>query len=253
MSRFTPILLVVLLPLIARAAEPAAPPVRPLRVAIYTDVGGATAAPNVEKCLVPAEAYAAKRVTAAQIRAGALKDFDVIVQPGGSGSKQAETLGEEGREQIRKFVDGGGGYVGICAGAYLASSDYKWSLNILNAKVIDKEHWARGTGPVQLGLSAEGRKVLSLDKEQVTCEYRQGPLLAPGDHPTLPAYAPLATYLTEVAKKGAPAGVMKDTTAIAAAPFGKGKVIAISPHPEKTPGLEDVIRKALAHVAPAPG
>jgi glutamine amidotransferase-like uncharacterized protein len=229
------------------AGEPQAPPPA-LRVAIYTDVGGATAAPNIEKCLVPAERYAARRVTAAQIREGVLKDFDVLVQPGGSGSKQAETLGKDGRERIRTFVDGGGGYVGICAGAYLATSDYEWSLNILNAKVIDKKHWARGTGPVQLGVSAEGRKTLAVDKERVTCEYRQGPLLAPGEHPTLPPYIPLATFLTEVAKNGAPEGVMKDTTAVAAAAYGKGKVIAISPHPEKTPGLEGVVRAALAYV-----
>ncbi|MFM9148181.1 MAG: BPL-N domain-containing protein [Verrucomicrobiota bacterium] len=36
---------------------------------------------------------------------------------GGSGSAEAEGLGVAGREEVRKFVREGGGYVGICAGA----------------------------------------------------------------------------------------------------------------------------------------
>jgi hypothetical protein len=52
-----------------------------------------------------------------------------------------------------------------------------------------------------------------------------------------------------MAKKGAPSGVMKGTTAIAAAEFGKGRVICISPHPEKTKGLDGFIRHAVTWVA----
>src|SRR4051812_18762966 len=83
------------------------------------------------------------RVGAKDIREGVLKEMDVLVQPGGSGSKQAEALQPEGCDAIREFVKGGGGYVGICAGSYLATTDYTWSLGILNAKVVDRKHWAR--------------------------------------------------------------------------------------------------------------
>ena len=113
-----------------------------LRVAIYTDGGGGQGGTdNVGKCL-PAGDYRWKAVTAEDIRAGVLKDYDVLVQPGGSGSKQAETLKDDGRENIRAFVKNGGGYVGICAGSYLATTDYTWSLGLLNAKVLDRKHWA---------------------------------------------------------------------------------------------------------------
>jgi len=40
-------------------------------------------------------------------------------------------------------------------------------------------------------------------------------------------------------------GVMKGTTAIARAPFGEGRVICFSPHPEKTAGLEGMITRAI--------
>lgn len=210
--------------------------------------GGGAGPANVSKCLAAAKGkeFTYAIVSAEQIRAGRLKEADVLVQPGGSGSKQAEALKPEGREAIKQFVRGGGGYVGICAGAYLASADYTWSLHILNAKVIDRQHWARGTGEVKVRMSAEGKRLLGVSDDVVNVYYGQGPLLAPSDQADLPAYETLATYETEIAERGAPAGVMKGTTALAAADFGKGRVVCISPHPEKSAELAGIIRRAVA-------
>lgn len=218
----------------------------PIRVAIYDDVGGGGAGPgNVERCLGDAAKFRTERIKAEDLRNGALKRFDVIVVPGGSGSKQAEQMQEAGREAIRKFVEQGGGYVGICAGAYLATTDYTWSLGILDAKVLDRKHWARGTGNVQLNMNDAGCRFFALPQsKQVTVYYGQGPLLAPGGRDDVPDYEPLATYETEIAKNGAPTGVMKGTTAVALGKFGTGRVICFSPHPEKTEGLEDFLAAA---------
>ena len=173
----------------------------------------------------------------------------MLVQPGGSGSKQAEALKPEGREAIKEFVRGGGGYVGICAGAYLASADYTWSLHILNAKVIDRQHWARGTGEVKVRMSAEGQRLFGVKDEVVSVFYGQGPLLAAAEQADLPAYETLGTYETEIAERGAPSGVMKGTTAFAAAEFGKGRVVCLSPHPERSAGLDGIIRRAVGWAA----
>lgn len=229
----------------------AADPVPAIRVAVYDDGGGGGVGPgNVEKCLgKDVGGYTYRRVGAKDIRDGVLKDIDVLVQPGGSGSKQAEALQPEGREAIRDFVKAGGGYVGICAGSYLATTDYTWSLGILNAKVIDRKHWARGTGDVKIKLTDEGKELLGSKDDLVEVYYGQGPLLSPDTKEGLPAYKPLALYETEIAKKGAPSGIMKGTTAIAASTFGKGRVICISPHPEKTDGLDGFIRRAVTWVA----
>jgi glutamine amidotransferase-like uncharacterized protein len=227
---------------VATAAEAPA-----IRVAIYDDGGGGGAGPgNVEKCLgKEVEGFKYRRVGAEDIRKGVLKGVDVLVQPGGSGSKQAEALQVEGREASREFVNGGGGYVGICAGSYLATTDYTWSLGILNAKVLDRKHWARGTGDVRIKMTGAGREMMGAADEMVTVYYGQGPLLAPDTKEGLPAYETLAVYETEVTKKGVPGGVMKGTTAIAAAAFGEGRVICLSPHPERTKGLDGFIRRAV--------
>jgi beta-aspartyl-peptidase (threonine type) len=75
--------------------------------------------------------------------------------------------------------------------------------------------------------------------------------LAPANRPDIPDYKPLALYETEIAKKGAPSGVMKGTTAFASGEFGKGRVFCFSPHPEKTKGLEPFLGHAIAWAAEA--
>jgi hypothetical protein len=230
------------------AEEPAT--AAPIRVAIYDDAGGSSTGPtNCERCLPQGKGFVTKRLQAADIRDGALADFDVLIQPGGSGSKQAKALESQGRENIRKFVDQGGGYVGICAGSYLASADYDWSLGLLDAKVIDRQHWARGKGDVRIRLESSGKKLLSEPEETVIVRYNQGPLLAPGNKSDIPDYEPLAVFETEIAEKGAPKGVMKGTTAAARGTFGQGRVFCFSPHPEATPGLDHYIEAAVRWAA----
>ena len=130
-----------------------------IRVAIYADGGASkTGSPKVKASLPKDKGFDLKLVTAAEIQNGILDDFDVLIQPGGSGSRQALMLGEEGRKRVKNFVADGGGYVGICAGAYLASANYPWSLNLLDARVVDSEHWARGTGEVKINLTAVVRR-----------------------------------------------------------------------------------------------
>ncbi|MBL9083943.1 MAG: biofilm PGA synthesis protein PgaC [Planctomycetales bacterium] len=222
----------------------------PIRVAIYADAGSSLeGSPNVKRCLSNEAGFMTEIVTAAQIRAGKLKDFDVVVFPGGSGSKQGGTLGEEGRAVVKKFVEDGRGYLGICAGAYLASADYSWSLHLLDAKVLDRKHWARGKGDVELSLTADARKFLKAEADAVTVRYAQGPLLAPADKADIPDYETLATYKTEIAKNGAPSGVMLGTTAAARGEFGKGRVFCYSPHPEAYGNLDHYIQAAVRWAA----
>ncbi|MFO1063189.1 MAG: BPL-N domain-containing protein [Pirellulales bacterium] len=181
------------------------------------------------------------RTAEAEIQAGRLSAFDLLIVPGGSGSKQASNLGESGREQIRDFVRNGKGYVGICAGSYLASSDYEWSLHLLNAKVFDRAHWARGTGTVELKFSSQGKELLGETADKFQVYYGQGPLLVPDTKPDLPAFEPLAEYASEIAEKGAPKGVMIGTTAIARGDYGQGRVICFSPHPEGNRKTEHIM------------
>ena len=129
-----------------------------------------------------------RELTATEIRGRALDGIDLLIQPGGSGSKQGNQLGEQGRERIRTYVREGGGFIGICAGAYLASADYSWSLHLLDAKVLDRKHWARGTGTVDIQLTEAGQETFEEDRRELQIYYGQGPLLAPANDPEIPDY-----------------------------------------------------------------
>lgn len=229
------------------AAE--APRCEPIRVAVYDDAGSEGFVEPVLKALEGRPGVMVGRVKAAEIRDGRLVGFDVLIQPGGGGGTQGRTLGDAGRERVREFVKRGGGYVGLCAGTYLAVGDYEWSLGLIDAKVVDDEHWARGEGEIELAATPRGREVLGLGEGKVLFQYENGPLLAPARNPELPDYEPLATFAGEVAENDAPRGVMPGTTAIAAGRYGKGRVLCFSPHPERTAGMRDVVGRGVSWAA----
>ena len=226
---------------------------KPVRVAIFDGDGvGPSAEPLIAAIQKAKEhPFQISRITAAEIQGGKLANVDVLVHPGGSGGGQGKALGEKGRQAVRDFVRSGGGYLGVCGGAYLATNDYEWSLNLIDAKAVDKRHWARGTGDVQLQLSPTGSAFFSQPGAELTIHYAQGPLLGrpEWDDPEVPDYESLALFKTEIALKGAPEGVMAGTSAAVRALYGSGRVFCFSPHPELTEGLNHLIPLAVRWAA----
>ena len=218
----------------------------PIRVAVFDGDGVGKSCPQLLKALnsnATDRKFQISRITTEEIVDGNLAEVDLLVHPGGSGGKQGRALGEIGRKAVRDFVREGGGFLGVCAGAYLATNDYDWSLNLIDAKVVDRRHWARGTGTVQLRLSATGTDFFGYETDEMTIYYGQGPLLGrrEWDDPDVPDYESLAIFATEIAKNGAPKGVMVRTSAVIRCNYGKGHVFCFSPHPEMTEGLGHLI------------
>jgi len=187
-------------------------------------------------------------VTPEEIRAGALTNFDVVIFAGGSGSQEAKAIGEVGCAEVEKFVGAGGGYIGICAGAYLATAGYPWSLKIINARTLSPK-WKRGGAVLKMELTPAGSEILGGAK-MVDVLYHQGPVVGPANDTNLPPYQPLAYFRTEVASNDTPVGIMINSPAIFAGQFKQGKVICISPHPEQTVGLDYIVSQAVNWVTP---
>jgi glutamine amidotransferase-like uncharacterized protein len=220
------------------------------RVALY-DSGGSTGAgiPRVlEQLEGTARAVEVVRVGPPEIRGGALSQFHVVMFTGGSGSRQANALGEEGRSAVRQFVEQGGGYVGICAGSYLACDGFSWGLKVLDAKTVSPK-WQRGIGMVRMELTDKGREIFGPRLEPFEVKYHNGPIIAPNASDLLPDYEPLALFRSELAENGSPKGVMLDSPAIVAGECGKGRVLCIGPHPEQTAGLEEFVPRAVRWVS----
>ncbi|MDP6368506.1 MAG: cyanophycinase [Planctomycetota bacterium] len=176
----------------------------------------------------------------AEIAGGGLEEASVVIFPGGMASGQYTALGEAGRAAVVEFVAGGGGYVGLCAGAYMAAAPpYEWGLGLLDASIEDHDHWERGIGKVEVELSPLGQGLFGWNGGRIDYHYGNGPIFAPGGSGAIPDYRALAWYRTGIGERGADPAVMVDTPAIVAGRFGAGRVLASSGHAEWSEGIED--------------
>jgi len=53
-------------------------------------------------------------------------NLKLYIQPGGDAYLQQKKLGQNGKDNIINFLNGGGAYFGACAGWYYAATDYYW-------------------------------------------------------------------------------------------------------------------------------
>lgn len=230
-------------------------------VALFDDQGGSErGVGNLTRAFEASGNLNVAHLGAGDIRPEVLSQFDVVVFGGGSGSRQASTIGKEGAEAVRDFVRNGGGYVGVCGGAFLCSAHYSWSLNLIDTHVLTgayevegqgrKQMWYRGNFSSQkMQLTDEGRKIFSGIPEHISVEYQNGPIVSPKHRPGLTGYKTLAHFRSEKVLHPPQKGTMINTPAIVMGDFGEGKVISISPHPEATEGLETMLSTAVTTVA----
>jgi hypothetical protein len=203
----------------------------PIRVAIYRAPGVSVAAHvATAEALRAAGGFVVTTVTPDDVRAGALAGNDVVIFTGGRGAVQGEALGEEGRQAVRDFVAAGGGYVGVCAGAYLALQGEAefFKLAIVAARNVSGDNWRRGehTAEVREAPPGSGERVRRIF-------YANGPVFEPVAHATIAPYVVLATFVSDfyLPAHGTRSGEMPGTPAILAAAFGRGRIVLFSPNP----------------------
>lgn len=100
-------------------------------IIVYVDEGvSGSSLRHVVKSLqleIGSDQYRLKRMDAAGIRSQDWElDADLLVVPGGRDVYYHEKLGQEGASRIKTFVQSGGAYLGICAGAYFAASEIEF-------------------------------------------------------------------------------------------------------------------------------
>ena len=224
-----------------------------------------------------------EHVGAAEIRAGALRGdgednsnggsdaggggFDVLLVPGGFAPHYEEALGAAGAAAVRAFVAGGGGYVGICAGAYLGCAG--WLELLPDVAVVDIENWARGRSDDCVLRVGGGAGAGNGGGTELIARYCNGPLLgvrAGGGGPGGGGGSSSGAGSVEVAgfasdfcgKRGRlptlPRGVMPQHSAVVAGTHGAGRVVLISPHLEDgEPAARAALLGCVLHTAPAGG
>lgn len=161
-----------------------------------------------------------EKIGSIRIKEGKLREFSCLIIPGGYTETIVDDLTTKGLNEICEFVKSGGGYIGICAGAYIAADKveihpaYKRGkpkgLGIINIKNIRKE----GIGIRSIKITNLTHPIAKDCSTDVKIWYQNGPFIVPDKDVEV-----IAQYDTEHA-------------AIVCARYVEGRVVIFSPHPE---------------------
>lgn len=197
-----------------------------------------------------------RAVSGSDIRSKGLDRYHVIIFPGGSGGGQARSLGKKGREKVISFVKKGGGFIGICAGAYLGQ-DYDidfpgYSLGLSPFEVMNNGRgWARGKAIVEVTLTRTGRDVFHevAGYRSLFMHYANGPMLVPSGW--LPRYGEVLMRMkTDLCFQNRKrCGETPGAAVATLSEYHRGKVLLMSLHPEQTPGMKWMLLRMVTRVA----
>ncbi len=212
-----------------------------IKVALYLDIGCQGGGVfHWAQLLKSSPDVACTFINAEDVQAGTLKvkDFDVLVMPGGSGYDRYTQLGEVGFEKIRKYIREGGKYYGVCAGIALALNDPK-RLRLI--PYTREKNPPRGGFSGAVKLNARAEELLGVPAATRYFRYHDGPLPAKGDPVPDSEYEVLATFDSHVMQKGKSVTPMYGMPAMIYGRYGKGKVLVTVMHPEYFPSTHDVL------------
>ena len=223
----------------------------PLRVAVFTGEGARNiGAFRWIEIATMAENVVATPVDGAAVREGALDAADVLVMPGGSARIEAQDLGAEGREKVKAFIRGGGGYIGTCAGFYLVTEptggrrkDY---LGLIPFR--DTNDGGNGKAEVMFEFNDKATKLAGIKKGKKKISYSQGPVPVRSKEVEGTKAEVVATYACDYNPKGETSISKAGHPAAVAAECGKGRIFVFTCHPESDVDDRQCIEGAFRYV-----
>jgi glutamine amidotransferase-like uncharacterized protein len=172
--------------------------------------------------------------TSSEINSNTLSGYDVLIMPGGDASQYKDD-GDIDSGSIKQFVSGGKGYIGICAGAYIASNrilgEYNgWGL-APDVNTITENY----EGLLQISSTPFGNNITNGTLTNI--HMQNGPAMQTNNSQIIIAnFADNHTgYQNYVAMVG-------DT-------YGSGRVILSGPHPEMEPQNPQILSNMVLWVS----
>ena len=172
----------------------------------------------------------------------------LLVMPGGRDLPYCQQLNGPGNGEIRRFVQDGGSYLGLCAGAYYACKAIEFSKGDIELEICEerelKLYPGVAAGPVYPGFSYasnKGSKPVPITLMENFNEIIDSKLPRSGNFLTYynggPYFMPLETREGNTKLANVLATYDTGQPAIVQSIFGSGRVILSGPHLEASPVL----------------
>ena len=171
--------------------------------------------------------------TTEEINSQTLSGYDVLIMPGGLASTYLEDPNID-VDDLKNFVYSGKGYLGICAGSYVASNHVDgyydgWGIAPhINAKSVDY------VGELPISFTLSGTNVLNSSNVE-TLYHWNGPAMYETDGSN-------ASYMAEYFDNETG---YQNYAAIANDTYGSGRVILSGPHPELNPQKPEMLVRMI--------
>ena len=183
------------------------------------------------------------------VRKGALRHVDMLVMPGGKSNVEAAELGEKGQLELRRFIEGGGSYVGTCAGAFLlmrgGGKDDGKILGIAPYR-HRRGSWG-GEAMLQVEYLKDAERLCGIKAGKRTERFNGGPVMDPSEPVKGADFKVMARFNcnlhTDSAKPGLPS--MGGGASAVAGTFGRGRVWLFAGHPEYYPSTWPSVKAAF--------
>jgi Zinc carboxypeptidase len=234
---------------------PAAPPLpaQPPRVGVYQISGGTSAFEStgwLRYLLEQVWNLPYERVTSAQIAAGALTDFDVLLVPNGVSTTASNALGSAGRRALLNWVNAGGAYVGWRGGVDLAAR-----LGLTTARIAEPHSDIAGT---LIRVAVDPESPLATGVGAFNWVFYDYDLVMTASSPAhvaarFPAFGSEDFFVSGFARGEAELG---GTAAVIDEPVGTGRVVLFSTDPNFrawTVGMQKMLRNAVLGADVLPG
>jgi glutamine amidotransferase-like uncharacterized protein len=197
-------------------------------VALYSDRGAWNESIAALKEMFQWMNRSVELVGADEINGGALDRYSILCMPGGDMYEYSKDLTPRGKEKIRDFILRGGGYMGICGGAYFASGRVEWRgeplpmtpLGLYQGSAVgplNDIHPYPSYGMSMVNIVDDSHPVTADGPENMWMLYYWGPALTPDEGSEVMIL-----------------GVYEETgqPSIIAFEYGSGRVFLVGAHPE---------------------
>ena len=223
-----------------------------LKVGLYLDEGCRGNGPfNWARLLANSPQIELTLLNGKGIRDGRLSEIQLLLCPGGGGARQIGAMRPEGYMNVKKFVEEGGMYLGICAGSYNAMN----RAGRFGFLAYDYIQGAGKLADLEVDFNAEGAKMLGIAPGKRVVRYNGGNIMKATDPIDKGQSKVLSVFNSSVSGYGKVALNFLGTPSVVYGTYGKGKVLVSSFHPESYESTHDIALGyiyALSGVRPVP-